>query len=149
MWRTIDSSGRLKSIGSTGPTGPTGATGSSTTIGAFGNIITPSTLSPSNVNDYNPTGLSGSTVMRLTGDAGTTSQLNGVVAQATGALLVVINIGNPNIQIGIQNTGSVAANRFWGGFGVGGLLTLGGNASTFTFYYDAILARWVPIGGIV
>jgi hypothetical protein len=107
----------------------------------FGATISPSALS-GNVNDYSPTGWTTANVVRLSTSGGTTRDINGAVATASGELKWLINLGPNDIRLQAENAGSSAANRF--------LLTSG---TTFTIVpngavgilYDGTSSRWRAI----
>lgn len=100
--------------------------------------ITPAQIT-SNTDDYNPTGLSSASVLRLSTDA--SRNLTGIVGGADGRLLVLLNVGSFNIVL-VNDATSTAANRF----------LLGGSDITIetgraiTVIYDATSSRWRPTG---
>lgn len=100
--------------------------------------ISPPALAAGVTNDYNPTGFSSTTMMRITPDA-TTSTLNGMVAQSDGDIRIIENIGTGQLVLANEAVASVAANRFAtpGAFNV--TLDAGGVAQCI---YDATTARW-------
>ncbi len=63
-----------------------------------------------NQNDYNPTGLSTATVLRLSTDA--SRNITGISGGADGRLLALFNIGSFPVVLKTADTGSSAANRF-------------------------------------
>jgi hypothetical protein len=99
--------------------------------------ISPSQIT-SNQNDYNPTGLSTASVLRLNSDA--SRNITGLQGGADGRIVVLINVGSSNIVLQDANASSSAANRF--AFGVDA--TLGANQS-ITLIYDSTSARWRPL----
>lgn len=137
-WQIINSSGSIKVQGSTGPTGPTGASGAVGNF-AFPNVLVPSALT-GNVDDWNPAGLSGSTLIRVSTTTG--SEIRGVVAQATGSGLVLVNVSNATLTVRAQATTSATGNRFNLGLGVTGTTTIA-NGAGLQFYYDGLLSNWV------
>lgn len=99
----------------------------------------PAALGAGATNDYNPTGLSNTARWRLsTNAAGST--LNGLVAQTTGSLRWLENIGTGNLTFANENTGSTAANRFTCPGGYDLVVKPGGAAAVF---YDAVTSRWL------
>lgn len=100
--------------------------------------ITPSTLSAGDNNDYNPTDLGISTVLRLTGNANA-SNITGIAGGADGRILVLQNVGTPRIRLIDQSASSTAANRF--AFGINVELDPG---QTIVIIYDSTQSRWVP-----
>jgi microcystin-dependent protein len=106
--------------------------------------LTPPTLTAS-VDDYAPSGLSGTSVLRLAADARRT--ITGLTGVASGRIFTVFNIGNFPIVFSWEDTNSVAANRF------AFACTLGGGQS-LEMIYDGTSARWraknlpEPIGTI-
>lgn len=71
-------------------------------------------ISPSQItadqDNYNPTGLSGAAVIRLSSDAW--RRINGLAGGADGRLIKIINVGSYPIALGIEVASSTAANRF-------------------------------------
>lgn len=80
-------------------------------LGTFGLAadISPASIG-SNQNDYNPTGLSDATVLRLS--SSTDVNITGLQGGADGRIIIIINIGGNNITLKNQDVGSSAANRF-------------------------------------
>jgi hypothetical protein len=80
-------------------------------VGAVTNsgIITPAQITATQ-NDYNPSGLSTSRILRLTSDA--SRDVTGLTALPSGRRLLLWNAGTNNIVLKHQNAGSTAANRF-------------------------------------
>lgn len=64
----------------------------------------------SNQNDYNPTGLSTASVLRLNTDA--SRNITGLQGGADGRIVVIVNVGSFNIVLKDADSGSSAANRF-------------------------------------
>jgi hypothetical protein len=102
----------------------------------FTGDISPAQLT-SNQNDYNPTGLSTASVIRLNGDSSLRS-ITGLAGGADGRILLLQNVGSNTIMLLNQNTSSTAANRF----------DFGGNDvplfpdDLLTIQYDATDSRW-------
>lgn len=72
-------------------------------------VISPPQLT-SNQNNYNPTGLSGASVLRLSSDA--SRDITGLQGGADGRLLFIPNVGSNDIVLKDENASSSAANRF-------------------------------------
>lgn len=103
------------------------------------NLIMSGVISPSqivsNQNNYNPTNLATSTALRLFTDA--SRNMTGIVAQPTGTILTIHNIGSFNLVLTDEDTNSTAANRF----ALSESLTIGPDQST-TIRYDGTSSRW-------
>lgn len=107
---------------------------------AFSGVITPTALA-ANANDYNPTGLSGASTLRLV--ASTTSRdITGIAGGTTGRLLLIHNVGAQNIVLKDESASSAAGNRF----ALIGDVTLATDAAVL-LQYDATSLRWRLIGG--
>lgn len=117
---------------------PTEAEANLSGIVSFTGIITPTALG-ANTNDYNPTGLSTSNVIRLSST--NTFDLTGITAQGSGITLILLNVGTNNIILKNNNAGSVAANRFQ----LTGDITLNGD-DFIAIWYDTVSSRWRAIG---
>lgn len=99
--------------------------------------ITPASIGPGLVNDYNPAGLvNASRIRQATDVAGAT--LTGVVAQPAGRVLAIINLGPGTMQLSHEGA-STAANRF----------NLPNDEDAFLpphcgciFIYDGTTSRW-------
>ena len=112
-----------------------------------GIIITPPTLT-GNVDDYNPTGFSTCSIIRLDIDANN-REITGFVAPAAGVNRIItvcnINAGIDDIKFKENDASSVAANRI--------LLRDNGDKAikaneTAIFWYDHTSARWRPYNRI-
>ena len=102
--------------------------------------ITPSTLS-GNVNDYNPTGWSTASVIRVASDT-TPRTITGLQGGADGRVAILINIGSTyNVVLASESASSSAANRF--SFGSGDFNLAPGRA--IALIYDATASRWRPL----
>lgn len=77
---------------------------------AFTSDITPAQIT-ANQNDYNPTGLSTASVLRLSSDAHG-RVLTGLQGGSDGRLLTLHNVGSFVISLANEDTGSSAGNRF-------------------------------------
>jgi hypothetical protein len=75
-------------------------------------IITPPAITV-HTNDYNPTGLSTCNVMRVSSTADI--NLTGLVAQASGTLIYIFNVGTTNKKVKLKNddAASLFGNRFY------------------------------------
>lgn len=123
-----------------------GATTGHTHVVDVGTITGPLTLTGvinadipfSPINNWNPTGLSTCSVIRLT-VSGSHNTVTGMVAQPAGTVILIFNIGTTytaNFQA--EDAGSTAANRFAANIG------LGAGYST-AFWYDGTSQRWRPL----
>lgn len=115
-----------------------------TTIGAlpqamFAADITPAQITASQDN-YNPTGLAGSGVVRLSSDAAWS--ITGLAGGADGRMCVLQNVGGFTITIENEHAGSTAANRF--ALNADVALT---SDSAIAIMYDGTASRWRVIGG--
>jgi hypothetical protein len=88
-----------------------------------------------NQNNYNPAGLSSSTILRLNSDA--SRNITGLIGQKDGSIRLIINIGSFPIVFKNQDAGSLATNRF----DFGADLVLGASQSV-SVYYDSVSTRW-------
>ena len=105
-------------------------------------VISPSQIT-TNQNNYNPTGLSGVTELRVNSDA--SRNITGLSGGADGRLILVTNIGSFDIVLTSQDAGSSAANRF---LFVNGDRTLTPDESVL-LRYDGTTARWRAAQDIV
>jgi hypothetical protein len=96
--------------------------------------ISPSQIT-SDQNDYNPAGLSASSVLRLSTDA--SRNITGLSGGGDGRIVAIINAGTNNIVIKDASTSSSAANRF----ALGVDITLTAKQSA-VLWYDATDSRW-------
>jgi len=101
---------------------------------AFSSDISPSSLSADQDN-YNPTGLSTASTLRLT--SSTSVNITGLADGATGRLLLIHNIGSSNIVLKDESASSTAANRF----ALSGDVTVGADQSVI-LQYDSTSSRW-------
>lgn len=92
-----------------------------------------------NTDDYNPTGLSTASVLRLSTDA--SRNLTGIQGGADGRVLVLHNVGSFDLVLK-DDTTSTAGNRFQ----LNSDITIGPNQST-VIQYDSTSSRWRVIGG--
>lgn len=91
-------------------------------------------------NDYNPTGLSTASALRLSSDAA--RNITGLQGGADGRWLVVHNVGAQNIVLKDESASSTAGNRF----ALTADVTLAGDAVAL-LQYDSTSSRWRMVGG--
>lgn len=107
-------------------------------IGAFGlsAVISPTALS-GDVNDYAPTGLSGTIIIRQDGGAADRN-ITGLSGGIEGRIVQIINVGTTNnLVLKNQSASSIAANRFL----ISADVTLGVNRAV-VLRYDGVTSRW-------
>ena len=85
-------------------------------------------------NNYNPTGLALTSVMRINSNA--PRSITGLAGGAVGRVIVIVNVGSFPITLPVESSLSTAANRF-----IGTATTLVGGA-LLTLIYDAVVSRW-------
>lgn len=101
----------------------------------------PAALAAGTTNDYNPTGFSTSSRLRqATNVAG--SAISGFVAQNSGDIRIVQNLGPGTLTLLNEDAGSTATNRITCPGGVSQIVPAGG---AFFLIYDATTSRWVSI----
>lgn len=103
----------------------------------FSGVISPAQIT-SNTNDYDPTGLSTATTLRLSTDA--SRDLTGIAGGVEGRLLILHNVGAQNLVLKDESASSTAANRF----ALTSDITLPGDEST-QIQYDSTSSRWRQI----
>lgn len=127
-----------------GPTTATTIDASANMTHAFGLLLT-GAISPTqlvaNTNDWNPTGLSTAAVIRI--DVSTAINLTGIVAQATGRMLLLYNKSADTVTL-IHDATSTAANRFFCPNNIDFGLS---PHETCWLRYDGTDTRWTVIGG--
>lgn len=101
---------------------------------AFTGDITPAQITASQ-NDYNPTGLSTASVVRLSTDAA--RNLTGLAGGSDGRVVALVNIGAFPLVLNNEDAASTAANRF----AFGTTYVLGPNR-VIVLIYDSTSARW-------
>jgi hypothetical protein len=106
---------------------------------AFSGDISPATITATQDN-YNPSGLSTATVLRLATDA--TRTITGLAGGSDGRIIVIHNVGANAIVLGDEAAGSTAGNRF----ALSGAVTLLADQSAL-LQYDSTTSRWRMIGG--
>jgi hypothetical protein len=120
----------------------TGTTTISEQFVLSGTITPTAATSGSTVNDYNPTGLSGASTIRIASTGGGAWGLTGVAGGSAGRELTLVNLGAATINIFENNGGSSAANRILNVAGVPSYtLNLTPNNS-LTLRYDGTSSRW-------
>lgn len=137
-----DGSGPMYSDASGKLTGQTGdANNANQSFGgsfSLSGTLTPPALS-GDVNDYTPSGLTSSTVLRVDGGA-SSRNITGISSGLDGRLLTIINVGTANpIIFKNQSASSTAANRLLVGIDI----TIDPDKS-LTLRYDGTSARWRP-----
>lgn len=106
------------------------------------NAITPTTLTGTAVNDWNPTGLGTTSVIRINASADAT--ITGLAAQETGALMILQNVSTSySITLVNSSSASSAANRF--SFGSDYVI---GTQAAVVLLYDGTQSRWVIVGNV-
>lgn len=106
---------------------------------ALSGTISPTALS-GNVNDYNPTGLSTASAIRIDGGAAD-RDITGLAGGVSGRLVTIVNIGTTNSLVLKNNSGSSSAgNKFL----LGADLTRAPDAAV-TLRYDGTSSVWRPI----
>ena len=108
-----------------------------------GSLYLSGTLSPSalagNVNDYNPSGLSGALALRIDGGAADRS-MTGLAGGTDGRVITITNVGSTNnLLLSNASASSTAANRFQ----LQANVTLPPNTS-LALRYDGTSSRWRP-----
>lgn len=109
--------------------------------GTASGILTPSALGAGNTNNWNPGSLAGIGRIRVSYDAGGTSNLTGMVAAADGTVLTLTNVSAYGGMIATESGSSTAANRFSGN---GDAYHAPGQS--YQFIYDGALTRWSRLG---
>jgi hypothetical protein len=108
---------------------------------ALSSDLSPTSLSTSQ-NDYNPSNLATSSVLRLTSSADV--DITGLQGGADGRILIIYNIGANKITLKDENASSTAANRF----ALTADVVIGPDQSVF-IQYDSTSTRWrnMSLGG--
>ena len=101
---------------------------------AFTGSITPSQIT-SDQNNYNPTGLSTASTLRISTDA--TRNITGLQGGSNGRALLLHNIGSNSLVLPNESGSSDAANRF----DVGSDITIGSKGLAI-LQYDSTSSRW-------
>jgi hypothetical protein len=97
-------------------------------------VLSPAQLTASQ-NNYNPTGLSTATVLRLSTDA--SRNITGLAGGAAGRIIVITNVGSNDIVLVDSSGSSSAANQFQ----LDDDITLGADQSA-VLQYDGTSSRW-------
>lgn len=145
--RQVDLSNALEVVGTLPdanlPASMAGKTLSGTTIISerldLSGDISPAQITAA-TNNYDPTGLSTATTLRLTTDA--TRTITGLAGGADGRILVLHNVGAFNLILSDEDASSTAGNRF----ALSANLTLTPDQSA-VLHYDATSSRWRLFGG--
>jgi hypothetical protein len=93
-------------------------------------------------NNYNPTGLSGASVLRLASDA--TRTITGLAGGSDGRSITLVNVGTNVIILAHESASSAAANRF----SLGAPFNLLA-AQSVRLWYDAASSRWRMVAATV
>lgn len=105
----------------------------------FSGDISPAQITSSQ-NDYNPTGLSTASVLRLDTDA--SRNITGLAGGADGRVIIIHNVGANAIVLKDEDAGSSAANRF----ALNADVTLVADECA-VLQYDSTSSRWRMVGG--
>ena len=119
---------------------PSPTVAKSSTAFALSGVISPTSIG-ANQNDYNPTGLSGASCLRLTSSAA--YNITGLVGGAAGRIVTLHNIGSYNLTLVDESSSSTAANRFAMSDSQNIILI---PDQACTIQYDATTTRWRLIG---
>jgi hypothetical protein len=96
-------------------------------------------ISPSQItadqNDYNPTGLSTASTLRLNSDA--SRNITGLSGGADGRVVLIYNVGSNNVVLKDESASSSAANRF----ALSGDITIAADEGAI-LQYDSTSSRW-------
>lgn len=117
---------------------PAGETGLSSIV-AFSGFLTPSALT-ADQNDYNPTGLTAASTLRLSGNADWS--ITGIAGGAKGRILLLHNVGSYALSFPAESSSSTAANRFIADF------TLEPTRGCM-IEWDDTSSRWRPLDSVV
>lgn len=113
--------------------------GGGANVAVAGTFALSGDISPAQItadqNDYNPTGLSSASTLRLTSDA--SRNVTGLQGGADGRVLVLHNVGSNNIVLKDESASSTAGNRF----ALSADITLGVDQAA-VLQYDATSSRW-------
>lgn len=124
-----------------------GSSGTITGALSLTGIITPTTLSTTPNNNYNPTGLSTASVIRLTSSANV--EITGLQGGTEGRIITLFNANTNSFYMDLrgENGLSTAANRFKfiDGYASTADCYLNPNQSV-TLQYSGTLSRWVAFG---
>lgn len=131
---TVDDSNNMTGLGTLAPL-------NGATTFALSGVLSPASIG-ANQNDYNPSGLSTATTLRLTSSGN--FNITGLAGGSAGRFITLHNIGSNTLTLPSESTLSAAANRFITRGGVS--LTLSPNASVMV-QYDATTSRWRVLGG--
>lgn len=122
---------------------PSPTVAKSSTAFALSGTITPATIG-GNQDDYNPTGLSGASKLRLSTSAN--YALTGLAGGSAGRIIIIHNVGSFNLTLNNEDGNSNAANRF----------SLLGSVNhslqpreCIILQYDSSQSRWHSIGEVM
>lgn len=99
------------------------------------------TPGPGTFDDYNPTGLATTSVLRVTADAVGTVILNGLVGGANGRILIITVVGGNDLTLNNEALTSAAANRFT----LPASSIAVGVGTSLIIQYDGGTSRWRPL----
>lgn len=99
-------------------------------------------LITSDQNNYNPTGLSDSTMLALSTDA--TRTITGLAGGQDNREIVIVNVGTNPIVLSHEDAASTAANRFDLPGDADATIQLG---TSYSLLYDASISRWRSLSG--
>lgn len=105
----------------------------------FWNVVSPTQIT-ANQNNYNPTGASSASALRLSTDA--SRDITGFAFPAAYKTILVHNVGSYNIVLKDESASSTAANRF----ALNGDATISPDQSVL-LWYDTTSSRWRLVGG--
>lgn len=146
-WTTPSAAGITALTGDATATGPGSV--AATVKGASGSFYLSGDISPTAIsvttNDYNPTGFSTASTVRLSST--TDVSITGMAAGTDGEIKILINTTGFYINILNQSSFSSAANRFI--LPEGQQINLGRSGGVVMFQYDATSARWRAMSSVV
>jgi hypothetical protein len=106
----------------------------------FSGDITPATIT-ADINDYDPTGLSGAMILRLASDTNN-RRVTGIEGGTDGRILQVRNVGTTTYILSTQDAASLAKNRF----DIGTDVEVAADED-YVLIYDATNTRWRSFAG--
>lgn len=138
---TGDANSEGRAIGGTTPAAGTFTTlTANTSLVAVATVAVTGVISPAQItsdqNDYNPTNLATSSVLRLSTDAN--RNITGLQGGASGRIIWILNVGSFPITFKDASGGSSAANRF----SFGGLDVIVMSGESQELVYDSTTVRW-------
>lgn len=136
-------SGGIQTSAFTGDATKSAGGTATTVVSAAGSFALLGNIVPSQItadqNDYNPTGLSTASTLRLSTDA--SRNITGLADGANGRLIAIHNIGSFDIVLKDSSGLSIAANRF----DLSGDITLAAGDACL-LQYDSVSLRWRCLG---